>query len=357
MYVLFSLFNVFVVCRIRAETGELTGVDPDLLTQTYMAGWAPSTLRAYGSAYKGIVDYGLQTQCPWPIWGSGEVSGYLIHAKQQGFNENQLKKFGAVLGLLFGALDKPSPASGPLVSKVKIGVLKTAVSAPREPRALWTAENLNKFVTALNSLQTSLADWRILALQVLCYFTVCRFDDLSRTLVGDVRVLQNGDIKIKRGKSKTDQLGRGSFNYVSGQKFGDHSVPQILDTYVTTLKLKSTDYLFPQLSSYKGQISICKSPMSYTCAKESLKRILTRLGLTQVSLHSACASAATAGAAAGLAREDIKSAGGWKSSAVEAYIRHRRPQERLQIVLFQGFSSLPANKVVIHSYSYISSHW
>ena len=326
------------MCRIRADTGDLTGVDPDLLAQTYLAGWAPSTLRTYGSAYKTIVEYGLQTNCPWPMWGSGEYSGFLISAKQsKGFNENMLKRCGAILSLLFGALDKSSPATGPLISKVKVGILKDVVMVPREPRALWTTENLYKFVEALDVPHTSLADWRILALQVLCYFTLCRFDDLARVLVGDVTVLKGGDLKIKRGKSKTDQLGRGSFNYVSGKSFGKYSVTKILDTYVTKLGLKPTNYLFPQLSSYKGKISVCASPMSYTCAKESLKRILIRLQLPLVGLHAGRASGATAAAAAGMARDDIRAAGGWRSDAVDRYIRLERPQQRLQSVLFEGF--------------------
>ena len=266
-----------------------------------------------------------------------------------------VKKCGAILSLLFGSWDKSSPATGPMISKVKVGILKSVVTATREPRALWTTENLYKFVEALNVPHTTLADWRILALQVLCYFTLCRFDDLARVLVGDVTVLKGGDIKIKRGKSKTDQLGRGSFNYVSGKSFGKYSVTKILDSYVTKLGLKPTDYLFPKLSSYKGKLTVCASPMSYTCAKESLKGILIRLGLPQVSLHAGRASGATAAAAAGLARDDIKAAGGWRSDSVERYIRLERPQQRLQSVLFdgfQGFQSTNESQVISRSYSF-----
>ena len=104
---------------------------------------------------------------------SGEYSGFLIHAKQiKGFNEHMVKKCGAILGLLFGAWDIVSPATGPLVLKVKIGIIKEVVMATCEPRALWMTENLYKFVEALNLPYTTLADWSILALQALLLYHV-----------------------------------------------------------------------------------------------------------------------------------------------------------------------------------------
>ena len=61
-----------------------------------------------------------------------------------------IKKFGAVLGLLFRACDYARPACGPLVSEVKVGVLKGVMVAMKALRPLWTAENLHQFVMALD---------------------------------------------------------------------------------------------------------------------------------------------------------------------------------------------------------------
>ena len=56
---------------------------------------------------------------------------------------NSIKKFSAVLTLLFGCCDKSSLALGPLVTKVKVGVLKNVAITKNAP------ENLLTFVTAL----------------------------------------------------------------------------------------------------------------------------------------------------------------------------------------------------------------
>ena len=38
---------------------------------------------------------------------------------------------------------------GPLVSKIKVGILKQVAVVKKAPRPLWTAENVLRFVTAL----------------------------------------------------------------------------------------------------------------------------------------------------------------------------------------------------------------
>ena len=49
------------------------------------------------------------------------------------------------------------------------------------------------------------------------------------------------------------------------------------------------------------------------------------LGLNKLTLHSARIGAAIRGAEAGLGRESIKTCGGWRSEAVEGYIRLKEP--------------------------------
>ena len=65
------------------------------------------------------------------------------------FRLTQSRQFCAVLSLLFGCCDRTSPATGPLVSKVKVGVLKNVTIEKKAPRPLWSPENLLAFVTAL----------------------------------------------------------------------------------------------------------------------------------------------------------------------------------------------------------------
>ena len=109
---------------------------------------------------------------------------------------NSIKKFGAVSSLFFGCCDRTSPAVGPLVSKIKVGVLKNMTFSKRAPRPLWSPENLLVFVSALSAPNRSPMDWRIMALQLLCYLSMRMFSDFQNIKVGDVTVLANGDLRL-----------------------------------------------------------------------------------------------------------------------------------------------------------------
>ena len=97
---------------------------------------------------------------------------FFINGSGSTTSPNSIKKFSAVLLLLFGACDRATPATGPLVTKVKVGILKNVAIAKRAPWPLWTAQNMLMFVPALAKPGGTVFDWRIMALQVLCYFTM-----------------------------------------------------------------------------------------------------------------------------------------------------------------------------------------
>ena len=137
---------------------------------------------------------------------------------------NYINKFLAVLLLLFGACDRISPATGPLVTRVKVGVLKNVVTALVKP-------------------ETTVFDWRIMALQVLCYFTMQRFSDLKSVKDEDIRVLANGDLRIFQRVGKTLQMGQE--NYFLSKTVGGFTVKSLMEEYVLKLGLKSCDFLFP----------------------------------------------------------------------------------------------------------------
>ena len=100
----------------------MTNVSPKDLAAVYLQGWSDSTLRVYGAAYKDIVRYGGVIGKHWYRWNSGDVNSYLINGSS--LMPNSIKKFGAVMSLLFGCCDRPSPAVGPLVNKIKVGVFE-----------------------------------------------------------------------------------------------------------------------------------------------------------------------------------------------------------------------------------------
>ena len=137
----------------------MTNVSPSDLAAVYLQGWSKTTLCAYSAAYRDIVRYGGVLGRHWYHWELGEIS-YLINGSN--ISPNSIKKFSAVLALLFGCCDRTSPANGPLVSKVKVGVLKNVAILKKAPRPLWTPENLLMFVTTLAVPNINFLDWRIM---------------------------------------------------------------------------------------------------------------------------------------------------------------------------------------------------
>ena len=267
----------------------------------------------YSGAYSDIVRYGGVLGQHWYSWGSGEVSSYLINGSN--LSPNEIKKFSMVLALLFGCCDRTSPAVGPLVSKVKVGVMKNVAVLKKAPRPLWTPENLLTFVSTLAVPNINFLDWRIMALQLLCYISMRRFNDFQNIKVGDIRVLANGDLRIFQKVGKTFQMGQGTFIHILNRPFGGFTVKSLMDQYILKLGLKTNDYLFPRCAkSSTGVMTVCKVPIGYGNARDELHRVLSELSLPQVSLHSARASAATHGAEASLEVATLRDGGGWKGS-------------------------------------------
>ena len=322
----------------------MTNVSPKDLAAVYLQGWSDSTLRAYSGAYRDIVRYGSVLGKHWYRWNSGDVSSYLINGSS--LTPNSIKKFGAVLSLLFGCCDRASPAVGPLVNKIKVGVLKNVTISKQAPRPLWTPENLLTFVSTLSAPNRSLMDWRIMALQLLCYLSMRRFSDFQNIKVGDITVLANGDLRLFQKVGKTFQLGQGSFIHVLNKPFGGFTVKNLIEKYVLRLGLGKDDFLFPRFAgSSTGVLTICKVPIGYGNARQELHRVLSELCLPQVSLHSARASAATQAAEAGLEVNTLMGGGGWTGTSVMNYIRSERPLQRVQLALYNGLNGCSSSVV------------
>ena len=322
----------------------MTNVRPEDLSAVYLQGWSASTLRVYTAAFKDIVRYGGVIGRHWYRWNSGDVTSYLINGSA--LTPNSIKKFGAVMSLLFGCCDRPSPAVGPLVNKVKVGVLKNVTTSRQAPRPLWTPENMLIFVTTLSAPNKTFMDWRIMALQLLCYLSMRRFSDFQNIKVGDITVLANGDLRIFQKVGKTFQSGQGNFIHILNKPFGGFTVKSIIQTYINRLGLARDDFLFPRFAgSSTGVLTVCKVSMGYGNARQELHRVLSELSLPQVSLHSARASAATQAAEAGLEINTLMGGGGWSGTSVFNYVRSERPLQRVQTALYNGLNDCTSTVV------------
>ena len=249
------------------------------------------------------------------------------------------------MSVLFGACDHASPATGPLVAKIKVGVLKNVTQPKRPPHRLWTPENFHKFVSALARPKQTVFDWRIMCLQIICYFTLrlLRWCPQGKSW-GHQSTGQWGHSNFPTIWQNWSTGGHGSYFYIANKPFSGFTVKRILDQYVLKLGLKSTDFLFPRFSSNAGTLTVCRAAIGYGSARSELNRVLELLDLPIVSLHSARASGATHGCAAGIDVSSIRDAGGWHGPSVLTYIRDERPLRRVQEALYAGIDNSTASK-------------
>ena len=77
-------------------------------------------------------------------------------------------------------------------------------------------------------------------------------------------------------------------------------------------------YVFPMFRRGKA---VGTQAVSYCAARKQLLKERVLLGLGQVSWHSGRIGDATEASKKGLSRSVIMKAGGWRSSAVDSYIR------------------------------------
>ena len=317
------------------ESGRLTGVKPEDLVEFYLGSRASGTLKTYEVAFRKVWSYAGRIGISVFRWGDGEVTGLLVWLDKEGVAENMVKQALAAVNVLFECMGRESPTKSDLVSKVKKTCMKRsnerkqqkAVSREREGTTL---RDVRKMVEALYrepAESVEPARRRFLVMQLFLFLGMKRFSDIAKLRVKDLIFLKDGSVRVFMRKTKTDQLGQGSCFFLTGRKYGKVSVPGILRWYLKSLGLEGEDVLFPRFRNKgnKGVVAIKDTPVSYGTARGQLVKEVKLLGLGKLTLHSARIGAATRGAEAGLSRESIKACGGWRSDAVDGYIRLKEP--------------------------------
>ena len=98
-----------------------------------------------------------------------------------------------------------------------------------------------------------------MALQLWCYLTMRRFNDLQNIKVEDISVLADGDLRIFQKVGNTFQMGQGHYFCVLNKLFGGFTAKSLMDRYVLKLGLKSNDFLFIHFAkSSTGVMSVCR---------------------------------------------------------------------------------------------------
>ena len=305
-------------------------MEAEELLQFYLGSRAEGTLPTYQSAFRRVWAHAGQVQTSLFRWGEGEVMGLLIKLDKEQVGENMLKQAMAVVSIVFECMGMVSPSKGEMVARIKRTCVKKCNERKQNRVVLREREgatvgDMRKTMDALYLHPASRVDparRRCLVMQLLLFFGMRRFSDISGIRKKDISFLKDSSVQVFMRKSKTDQLGQGASFFLSGRKYGNMCLPEVLKWYMESFKLDEDNLMFPRLRGGKeGSVPIRHIAVSYSTALRQLREEVSRLDLGDMTLHSGRIGAASSGAAAGIGKEHLRACGGWKSGAIDSYIR------------------------------------
>ena len=124
-----------------------------------------------------------------------------------------------------------------------------------------------------------LQDWRTLCRMNLQYYGMLRWAEVSDLRMDDVTFDTTGMI-LRVKKSKTDQLGEGTFVKINMTEL-DHCPVEITRLYIRKLNYGTENgFLQPKIRTYKDgrQAGVWHSKVGYSTALEDLKSLMSLIG-------------------------------------------------------------------------------
>ena len=140
-----------------------------------------------------------------------DFTGHLVLLNENEASVNMIKQASAVMTLLKELVGLETVVGSSIVKTVKRGCMKAAgdrvAKKGKKEKAFMTLDHVRLLIGRLYkkpAKKVSLVNRRFLLLQLLMFFGMRRFDDLREVRVGDVAVLEDGDLEIFVARSKTD---------------------------------------------------------------------------------------------------------------------------------------------------------
>ena len=126
-------------------------------------------------------------------------------------------------------------------------------------------------------------------------------------------------VKVWIETSKTDNKRKGSEFVLTKSKICGVSVTELVRWYLKSLgDIPSQAYIFPV---FRRRKPVWDQAVSYNSARIQLNKERELLGLGKVTWHLGRIGAATEASKKKISRNIIMRSGGWKSAAVDSYIR------------------------------------
>ena len=174
--------------------------------------------------------------------------------------------------------------------------------------------------------EKSLEDKRLFVVVACMFFCIKRFSDVIKWKLENITWNSDGSVVIIQPASKTDQVGKGSVIRIPRGRKGKIGPAEILKWYLRGQDIPSEGFLFPVLrASRQGVVSWWKKAVGYDTIRKQFKNMCVELKLPLLDIHSCRIGAATESTRLGARRDVVKEVGGWRSAAVDLYVRPEEP--------------------------------
>ena len=289
----------------------------------YLRGREESTLVAYNTEYKKLVEYCVKFDKVLCGFRERDVVAYIIFRSKRGVSESQLKQVLAVIGLICDVCGFESPSGSPVVVNVKKAIVKEANRGKRKAeRVGMTKSKLLKIFDSCYKEDFTKVEperRRFLLMKTFCFLGTKRFNDIQKLRKKDVVVGEDNRVKVWMERSKTDSRREGCQFVLTKGRIGSVSVTALIRWYLESLgDISEEAFIFPV---FRGGKAVEGQAVSYCAARKQLLKERELLGLGGVTWHSGRIGGATEASKKGVSRSVIMRGGGWRSSAVDSYIR------------------------------------
>ena len=318
--VLTSVLSVFV---LRAKLEGESRAEAKEHAEFYLQGREASTIATYNTEYRKLVQFGVNSGRVFGSWSERDVVSFIIWRAKQGVSENQLKQGLAVVSLLAEVCGFESPARSPVVAKVKLAAIKEANEGKRKVERIGMTksilESIMKACYRRDYREVTPERRRFLLMKVFCFLGVRRFNDIHELKRKNVEFREDGRVTVWVEKSKTDAKREGFEFVLTKKKILGVSVTRLVRWYFRSLgDIPSEAFIFPVFRRGKA---VWSQAVSYNSARIQLNKLRVELDLGNVTWHSGRIGAATEAARKKVSKNVIMKGGGWRSSAVDVYMR------------------------------------
>lgn len=293
----------------------------DRLWRAYWDGRESTTLKTYGSAYRGLKRICEMEDLSLFHMNAEARCEVMMVLEEQGKSEGMLRLTMAVISMIREVTGETGEESK-MEAKVRKSTVKKMNLKKKKKRKLpANMTDIQKLLGKVLETNVEMLDRMVAMVFILSYLGCRRFSDINRLRLSDIS-FGSKEITFFMAKSKTDVLAVGREFTVANGSMGEFTVEQVLGKYINVMGLQSRDFLFPTV---KGKLVDKRKSLAYSSAHKGLELLKKELGLDpRITLHSPRVGSATEGARLGVRRSVLKEAGQWRSDAVDGYIQEER---------------------------------